>query len=97
MKHINVDNQSEEVKHFLLSLDVDPQGSILELNGKELLRVAPVDPLRSNRTTWRPSGAVSNKWRPAWVDYLKTSTPIFARVSVYSHADEPPRADIAGG
>lgn len=43
MKHINVDNQSEEVKHFLLTLDVDAEGSVLELDGKELLRVTPVD------------------------------------------------------
>jgi hypothetical protein len=43
MKHINVDNQSEEVKHFLRSLDVDPEGSVLELNGKELLHVAPME------------------------------------------------------
>lgn len=43
MKHINVDDQSEEVKHFLLSLNVDPDGLILELNGKELLHVAPME------------------------------------------------------
>lgn len=45
MKHINVDNQSEEVKHFLLSLNVDSDGSILELNGKELLHVASLEPV----------------------------------------------------
>ena len=43
VKHINVDNQSEEVKHFLLTLDVDAEGSVLELDGKGLLRVTPVD------------------------------------------------------
>ena len=43
MKHINVDDQSEEVKHFLLTLNVDPKGSILKLDGKELLRVSPVE------------------------------------------------------
>ena len=43
VKHINVDDQSEEVKYFLLSLDVDAEGSVLELGGKELLRVTPVD------------------------------------------------------
>ncbi|MFV1965581.1 MAG: hypothetical protein ACC628_09180 [Pirellulaceae bacterium] len=50
MKHISVDNQSEDVKHFLLSLDLDSTGSILELDGKQLLRVSPVksDPLDSD-------------------------------------------------
>ena len=44
VKHISVDNQPEHVKHFLLSLDLDSEGSILELDGKELLHVSPVDP-----------------------------------------------------
>jgi hypothetical protein len=42
VKHISVDSQSEEVKLFLLSLDVDSTGSILELDGKQLLCVSPV-------------------------------------------------------
>jgi len=50
VKHISVDDQSEDVKHFLLSLDLDSTGSILELDGKQLLRVSPVqsDPLDDN-------------------------------------------------
>lgn len=43
-KRISVDNQSEEVKHFLLSLDLGPDGSILELEGKQLLHISPIDP-----------------------------------------------------
>lgn len=43
MKRISVDNQPEDVKHFLLSLDIDSSGSILELDGKQLLCVSPVD------------------------------------------------------
>lgn len=38
-----MDNQSEEVMHFLLSLVLDPDGSILELDGKQLLRIAKID------------------------------------------------------
>jgi hypothetical protein len=45
VKHINVDNQSDDVKRFLLSLDVDAEGSILELEGKEVLCVHPVRPM----------------------------------------------------
>ena len=36
MKHINADNQPEAVKQFLLSLDVDASGSIVEVDGKIL-------------------------------------------------------------
>lgn len=42
MKHINLDAADEQVKQFVLSLDVDPDGSVLELEGKEVLRVMPM-------------------------------------------------------
>ena len=44
MKHINADTQPDSVKHFLLSLDLDGEGSIVECDGK-LIRVSqPHDP-----------------------------------------------------
>jgi hypothetical protein len=40
--HINLDTQDDAVKKFFLSLPHDPQGSVLELNGRALARVLPV-------------------------------------------------------
>jgi hypothetical protein len=41
MTHVSLDNQNESVKQFVLSLSVDRQGSVVELEGKEVLRVFP--------------------------------------------------------
>jgi hypothetical protein len=41
MTHVNLDNQSESVKQFVLSLSVDRRGSVIELGGKEVLRAFP--------------------------------------------------------
>lgn len=41
-RHINLDRQTDQVKHFVLSLPVAPEGSILELKGEPVLRVLPV-------------------------------------------------------
>lgn len=45
MRHIKLDRQNAQVKRFLLSLPADPDGSILELKGRPLLRVLPVTEL----------------------------------------------------
>ena len=42
MRHIKLDRENAYVKQFVLSLPVDPDGSILELKGEALLRVLPV-------------------------------------------------------
>lgn len=42
MKHINLDSADEQVKQFVLSLKVDSEGSVLELDGEQVLRVIPV-------------------------------------------------------
>ena len=39
VKHIDLDQQDEQIKQFLLSLDVDPDGSILETEGHPVLRL----------------------------------------------------------
>lgn len=42
MKHISLDRENDGVKRFVRSLPVDADGSILELEGKPVLRVLPV-------------------------------------------------------
>jgi hypothetical protein len=39
VKHIDLNTQGEAVKQFFLSLPVDPEGSVLELNGQAVARV----------------------------------------------------------
>ena len=42
MIHIPLDAQDEAVKRFLLSLTTNPQGTVLELNGRAIVCVLPV-------------------------------------------------------
>jgi len=42
MRHIKLDRETVQVKRFVLSLPVEPDGSILELKGEPVLRVMPV-------------------------------------------------------
>ena len=42
MRHINLDKENSQIRRFLSSLPVDPDGSVLELAGKPLLRVFPI-------------------------------------------------------
>jgi len=41
-KHISLDTQDQRVKEFVLSLELDPEGSVLELNDEPVARVLPV-------------------------------------------------------
>ena len=41
MNHVTLDNQSHSVKEFVLALSKNRQGSVVELAGKEVLRVFP--------------------------------------------------------
>ncbi len=43
MKHIDLNSEREAVKDFFLSLPADPHGSLIELNGRALARVTPVN------------------------------------------------------
>jgi hypothetical protein len=43
VKHIDLDSEDQQVKQFVLSLDLDPEGSLLEIQGKPVARVLPVD------------------------------------------------------
>jgi hypothetical protein len=40
--HINLDDQQDAVKQFFLSLSADPQGAVVEINGRAFARVLPV-------------------------------------------------------
>jgi hypothetical protein len=42
VKHINLDAQDESVKRFVLGLDLENEGSILEADGKPVAQVLPV-------------------------------------------------------
>jgi hypothetical protein len=42
MRHIDLNTQGEAVKEFFLSLPIDPEGSLVELNGQALARVTPL-------------------------------------------------------
>gem|GEM_PF-1173830 len=43
MKHIDLNVQEEAVKRFFLSLSVDREGSVVELNGQAVAQVVPVN------------------------------------------------------
>jgi len=42
VKHINLDTQDEHVKQFVLGLQLDTEGSVLEADGRPVARVIPV-------------------------------------------------------
>jgi hypothetical protein len=42
VKHINLDTEDERVKQFVLSLELDADGSVLEADGKPVAHVLPV-------------------------------------------------------
>jgi hypothetical protein len=53
MNHITLDNQDDAVKRFVLSLPVNPNGSVLELEGRALALVVPVaDPVTNGGDPW---------------------------------------------
>ena len=43
VKHIDLDAEAEQVKEFVLSLQLGPAGSLLEVDGKPVARVLPVN------------------------------------------------------
>jgi len=52
MNHITLDTRDESVKKFVLSLPVDPQGSILELNGWPIVCVLPASVVSDDDGPW---------------------------------------------
>lgn len=42
MNHINLDTQGEAVKQFFLELPADPEGAVVEVNGRAVARLVPI-------------------------------------------------------
>jgi hypothetical protein len=57
MTHVSIDPQPEAVKQFFESLALTPEGSVLEMNGRAMVRMLPAEGvLDANRTTeWTPA------------------------------------------
>ena len=41
--HVNIDRQPDAVKHFFEALDLTPEGSVVEMNGKPVARMLPAN------------------------------------------------------
>jgi hypothetical protein len=50
--HIALEAQDEAVKRFFLSLPVDAQGSVLEMNGRAIACLVPLPAEQNGETTW---------------------------------------------
>jgi hypothetical protein len=48
MTHIDLNTQGDAVKQFFLSLPVDPDGAVLEVNGRAVARLVPIPEEDSN-------------------------------------------------
>lgn len=42
MRHIDLDAQDEQVKQFVLSAQLDPEGFLLEVRGEPVARLLPI-------------------------------------------------------
>lgn len=56
MKRIDLTSQEEAIKQFFLALPPDPEGSVVELNGRAVARITPVNAAsadtRQGGTAW---------------------------------------------
>jgi hypothetical protein len=43
MKHIDLTRHEEAIRQFFLALPADPEGSVVELNGKAVARITPLN------------------------------------------------------
>lgn len=50
--HIALESQDEAVKRFFLSLPVDAQGSVLEMNGRAIACLVPLPAEQNGETAW---------------------------------------------
>jgi antitoxin (DNA-binding transcriptional repressor) of toxin-antitoxin stability system len=75
VNHINLDAQGEAVKQFFLSLPVDPEGAVVELNGHPVARLLPI-PARGkgDRDEARTWTSQKNATRCALIDKEIDST-----------------------
>jgi hypothetical protein len=63
MNHVNLDNQDEIVKRFVLSVSADPSGSVLELNGKAVACIVPPSSSMNGAATGEEWTAAKNARR----------------------------------
>jgi len=42
VKHLNLDSQDASVKRFVLSQELEPEGSVLEADGKPIAHLVPI-------------------------------------------------------
>jgi hypothetical protein len=77
MNHIAIENQHEAVKRFVLSLPADPQGSVLELDGRAVFWVVPAVESGTNGAE-EPWTEAKNKRRCELIDkkYAGTLSPV---------------------
>jgi hypothetical protein len=57
MKHVSLNGQDESVRQFVLTLAGEPDGSVLELDGRPVARVMPV--------RGGPNGEPGDEWTDA--------------------------------
>jgi hypothetical protein len=51
MSRIELETQGEAIKQFFLSLPIDPEGAIVELNGQAVARLVPIVAAREDSAT----------------------------------------------
>lgn len=52
MTHIDLNSQGEAVKQFFLSLPVDPEGAVVEVNGRAVARLVPIADADNGEGAW---------------------------------------------
>src|SRR5437867_1646095 len=62
VQHISLEKQSDTIKQFFLTLPVDPQGSLVEFNGRAVMRLLPVLPAAD------PAADAEQEWSDAQHD-----------------------------
>jgi hypothetical protein len=68
VQHINLDRQGEAVKQFFLALPIDPEGSVVELQGHAVARVLPLNGARTGFEHAGPWTEAKNARRCTLVD-----------------------------
>ena len=94
--HINLDTQADAVKQFFLALPADPQGSVLELNGRAVARVLPAGntedgaPVDNGNLAAVEAYPVADFYEPiafAWTEASYVARQALKRYSEETHAD----------
>jgi hypothetical protein len=68
MTHINLDGQPEAVKQFFLALPADPEGAVVERNGRAVARIVPAEDTGGKHPADEPWAEAKNARRCALID-----------------------------